>query len=107
VDVSALEINHSIAVKDLPKIEGVEVITDPASIIVNIVAPTILEEAPAPGTEGAIAAETPAEPEVIAKGKKPEEGEEGAAAAPGDKKAEAGKAAPAKAAPAAKAPEKK
>ena len=104
VDVSALEINHAIAVKDLPKIKGIEILTDPASIIVNIVAPTILEEAPAPGVEGAIAAEAPAEPEVISKGKKLEEGEEGAAApAAGEKKPEAGKAA----APAAKAPEKK
>ena len=101
VDVSALEINHSIAVKDLPKMEGIDILTDPAGIIVNIVTPTILEEAPAPGTEGAVAAEAAAEPEVIAKGKKPEEGEEGAAPAAGDKKAEAGKAAP------AKAPEKK
>ncbi len=99
VDVSKLEINHSIAVKDLPKMEGIDVITEPNSIIVNIVAPTILEEAPAPGAEGAVAAEGGAEPEVIAKGKKPEEGEEGAAPAAGDKKADA--KAP------AKAPEKK
>jgi len=100
VDVSTLEINHSIAVKDLPKMEGIDILTEAASIIVNIVSPTILEEAPAPGAEGAVA-EAAAEPEVIAKGKKPEEGEEGAAPAAGDKKAEAGKAAP------AKAPEKK
>jgi large subunit ribosomal protein L25 len=83
VDVSALEINHSILVKDLPQIEGVEFISDPAGIIVNIVAPTILEEAPAPGTEAAAATATGAEPEVIAKGKK--ETEE-AAAAEGEKK---------------------
>jgi len=101
VDVSALEINHSIAVRDLPKIAGVDVLTDPDSIIVNIVSPTILEEAPAPGTEGAVPAEGLAEPEVISKGKKPEEGEEGAAPAAGEKKAEAAKPA------AAKAPEKK
>jgi large subunit ribosomal protein L25 len=101
VDVSKLEINHSIAIKDLPKMEGIDVLTEPNSIIVNIVAPTILEEAPAPGTEGAVAAEGGAEPEVIAKGKKPEEGAEGAAPAAGDKKADGGKAA------AGKAPEKK
>jgi large subunit ribosomal protein L25 len=85
VDVSGLEINHSLAVKDLPKIEGIDFISDPGAIIVNIVAPTVLEEAPAPGTEAVAAAgaAAPAEPEVISKGKK--EKEEGAE---GEKKAE-------------------
>lgn len=83
VDVSGLEINHSLAVKDLPKIEGVEFLADPDSIIINIVAPTILEEAPAAGTEAAAAATGPAEPEVISKGKKEEEGAEGAEGAKG------------------------
>jgi large subunit ribosomal protein L25 len=84
VDVSALEINHSIAVKDLPPMPGIEFISDPAAIIVNIVAPTVLEEAPAAGAEAAVAgAATGAEPEVISKGKKDkEEGADGAAAKP-------------------------
>ncbi|MBN1824513.1 MAG: 50S ribosomal protein L25 [Endomicrobiales bacterium] len=105
VDVSGLEINHSITVKDLPKREGIEVLTSKDSIIVNIVSPTVLEEAPAPGTEeeaAAIAAAAgPAEPEVISKGKKDkEEGEAGAAAAAPGKAGEPAKAP-------AKAPEKK
>jgi large subunit ribosomal protein L25 len=89
VDVSALEINQGFAVKDLPAMAGIEVLTNPADLIVNIVAPTVLEEAPAAATpEGAAAAAaTGAEPEVISKGKKEKEGEEGAAP-------EAGKAAP-------------
>ena len=76
VDVSGLEINHSFAVKDLPAMEGVEILSDLDSIIVNVVAPTVLEEAPAPGAEAAAAA-TAAEPEVISKGKKEEGAEEG------------------------------
>jgi large subunit ribosomal protein L25 len=93
VDVSKLEIGHALYVKDLPKIAGVEILNDPETIIVNIVAPTELEEV-APAVEGAVAAATSAEPEVIKKGKKDEEGAE-AAPAEGDKgakKPEAAKA---------------
>ncbi|HBU70032.1 MAG TPA: 50S ribosomal protein L25 [Elusimicrobia bacterium] len=92
VDVSKLDINHAIAVRDLPITEGLEFISDPASIIVNIVAPTELEETPV----AAAAAAATAEPEVIAKGKKDKE--EGAAPAAGADK---------KAAPAAGAEQKK
>jgi large subunit ribosomal protein L25 len=77
VDVSVLEINQSIAVKDLKISKDIEILSDPNAIIVNIVQPTILEEAPAPAAEGVVA-EAVAEPEVISKGKKPEEGEEAA-----------------------------
>lgn len=89
VDVSALEINHGIAVKDLPALAGVEFLTD--GIIVNVVVPAAEEvAAPAAGEAAAVAA-TPgaagAEPEVIAKGKKDKEDE----AAAGDKKAEPAK----------------
>jgi len=90
-DVSALQVGHGIKVKDLAFPAGIEVVTDKEGIVVNIVAPTILEETtPA---AGAAATATTAEPEVIKKGKV-EEGAEGAAkagAAPaaGDKKAAA------------------
>lgn len=77
IDVSHLDINHSFAVKDLPKMEGVEIVTDLNSIIINIVAPTELEE-PAAAGEAAVTGVTGAEPEVISKGKK--EKEDGAAA---------------------------
>jgi large subunit ribosomal protein L25 len=96
-DVSALQIGQAIRTKDLVLPSGVELVGDPEGIIINIVAPTILEEPAA----GATPAAATTEPEVIKKGKV-EEGEEGAAApaAAGDKKAAA-------AAPAAKAEAKK
>jgi len=74
-DVSNLQINTSIRAKDLIVPAGIELVVDPEAIIVNIVAPTILEEvvAPAAGAAGT------AEPEVIKKGK-PEEGADAVAA---------------------------
>ncbi len=79
IDVTHLDIGHGISVKDLKEISGVQILTDPNQLVANLVAPTILEEAPA------VEAPTTAEPEVIAKGKKPEEedGTTPAAAAPG------------------------
>jgi large subunit ribosomal protein L25 len=77
VDVSHLEVGQSIKVKDLPTLKGVEYLTAPGTIIVNVVMPKIEEEVkPAAALEGA---EIGAEPDVIAKGKKPEEGAEGTA----------------------------
>ncbi|MBI2119389.1 MAG: 50S ribosomal protein L25 [Elusimicrobia bacterium] len=91
LDVSGLEIGHGLLASEIPAIPGVELLIDPHQMIANVVAPTILEETPqAPGTA------TAAEPEVIAKGKKPEEGEEAAAATaakPGEKGAAAPKTA--------------
>ena len=84
-DVSALQIGQAIRAKDLKLPEGVELLLDLEGMIINIVAPTILEEPVAPG---AATEATSTEPEVIKKGKV-EEGEEGATAAPGDKKAAA------------------
>lgn len=90
IDVSHLEIGQGIQLKDLKEMPGVQILSDPNLLIVNIVAPTVLEEAPA-------AAPVTTEPEVIAKGKKPEEGEAAEAAAPAAGKApEKGAAAPAK-----------
>ncbi|OGS18381.1 MAG: hypothetical protein A2219_08330 [Elusimicrobia bacterium RIFOXYA2_FULL_50_26] len=87
VDVSRLEVNHSVLVKDLAPVEGVEVTSDPQAIILSIVAPTELEEAPAAGAAVA-AVGAAAEPEVISKGKKEKEEGEAAPAAGKDKKAE-------------------
>lgn len=78
IDVSSLQINQSLKVKDVARPEGMEILTEADQIVVNIVAPSELEEV----TPAAAVPTGPAEPEVIAKGKKPEEGEEGAAAAP-------------------------
>ena len=97
IDVSTLNINQRLCVSDVKVPAGVEVKTPAEQIVVNIVAPTAEEAAPAAAAEGA-----PAEPEVIAKGKKEEEGAEGEKAA--EKPGEKGKAGPAAE---KKAPEKK
>jgi len=79
-DVSSLGIHQSIHIKNLTLPEGVEILNDPEEIIA-VVHPPRAEEvvAPTPAVEGAVA--TAAQPEVIAKGKKEEEGAEGTAAA--------------------------
>lgn len=76
VDVSKLAINESIHVRDLALDDKeVKIITPEDRMVVSIVPPTVLEEkAPAAEVPGVEAA--PAEPEVIKKGKKEEEGEE-------------------------------
>jgi len=78
VDVSSLQLNQGLRVKDIQLPKGVEAVTDGQQLLLNIVAPTELEEV----TPAAAVPGVAAEPEVIAKGKKPEEGAEGAAAAP-------------------------
>lgn len=76
VNVEHLAINQSLHVKDL-KVENVTILEHEDSTIVAVVPPTILKE------EEIAAAAAPeaelAEPEVIGKGKKAEEGEEGEA----------------------------
>jgi large subunit ribosomal protein L25 len=75
VNIEELGINDSIHVRDI-KLENVKVLENESSTIVAVVPPTILkEETPAE------AAAVVAEPEVIGKGKKTEEGEEGEAPA--------------------------
>jgi large subunit ribosomal protein L25 len=72
LDVSNLDVHDLLHVSDIKVSDGVEILTDPDQVIatVGIVKE---EEAPAPTLEG----EEPAEPEVIGKGKKEDEGEEG------------------------------
>jgi large subunit ribosomal protein L25 len=88
LDVSALQLNQGLKVKDIAAPQGVEILNEGDALVVNIVAPAA-EEVATPAT----AAAGPAEPEVIAKGKKPEEGEEGAAAPAAGAKAPAAPAA--------------
>lgn len=91
INVETLEINKSIHVKDL-SIPNVKVLENESSTVVAVVPPTVLKEAEP--VAGALPAEAaPAEPEVISKGKKPEEGAEetgkesgGAKAAQAEKK---------------------
>lgn len=76
VDVATLGMNKSIHVGDI-QVPNVKMLEDGRTTIVAVV-PPVVEKAPeVAATEVAVA---PAEPEVIAKGKKPEE--EGAAEAP-------------------------
>jgi len=82
VDVAALNIGDSIHVRDL-SIPDVEILNDPDATLVTVVPPTVIEEKPAEAVEGA--EPSAAEPEVIAKGKKDEEG---AAEGEGDKEKE-------------------
>ena len=71
VDVSSLLIGQTIHVSDLKLGEGIRVITDPGELIVAVT--TIKEEVVAAPE---VAVVEVAEPEVIKKGKKPEEGAE-------------------------------
>jgi large subunit ribosomal protein L25 len=77
-DVSALNIGDSVHVRDLV-VPNVEILTDPDATIATVVPPTVMEEKPA--EEVAVEGAEAAEPEVITKGKKEEEG-----AAEGDEK---------------------
>ncbi len=77
VDIANLEIGQSIHVKDIKVGEGIEVLTDPDEVIVNVVAPAVEKEEAAPAEGVVTAAPEITEPEVIKKGKK-EEKEEGA-----------------------------
>jgi large subunit ribosomal protein L25 len=74
VDVSNLSVHDVLHVSDIPVDEKVEILDAPDTVIATV---GIVKEEPvaaAPPAEG----EAPAEPEVIGKGKKEEEGEEGA-----------------------------
>jgi large subunit ribosomal protein L25 len=85
LNVSDLGMNDSIHIRDI-KIANVKVLDNESAAVVAVVPPTVIkEETPAAGAVPDAAAATAtaaAEPEVIAKGKKPAEGE---AAAPAKK----------------------
>lgn len=71
VDVSHLDVHDTLHVSDIKVSEGIEILNDPELVLATV--SIVKEEAePAPAAEG----EEPAEPEVIGKGKKDEEGEE-------------------------------
>jgi len=71
IDVSNLDVHDTLHVSDIPVSEAIEILTD-AELVIATVGIIREEVAPAPAVEG----EEPAEPEVIGKGKKEEEGEE-------------------------------
>lgn len=75
LNVAELGMNDSIHVRDI-KIENVKILDNESAAVVAVVPPTVIkEETPGAATPDAATAAAPAEPEVIAKGKKPAEGE--------------------------------
>jgi large subunit ribosomal protein L25 len=78
INIGELEINRSIHVREL-SVPNVTILESPDNPVVGIVPPTVVKE-PEPVAAAEVAA--PAEPEVVGKGKKVEEGEEGEAATP-------------------------
>src|SRR5271168_3630774 len=79
VDVSGLALNAQLRASELPlDKEKMRLITDPERVLAHVVALKVEEEKPVDAV--AADAATPAEPEVIKKGKKEVEGEEGAEA---------------------------
>jgi large subunit ribosomal protein L25 len=77
INVANLEMNRSVHVREL-NVPNVTILENLDAAVVGVIPPTI-EKEPEPG---AAPAEELKEPEVVGKGKKPEEGEEGAEAAP-------------------------
>ena len=78
VDVSGLMLNQQLRAGDLSlEKDKIRLLTDPTRVLAHVVPLRVEEEKPA--EVAATEAATPAEPEVIKKGKKEEEGEEGAA----------------------------
>ena len=72
VDVTNLDVHDVLHVSDIKVAENVEIL-NPPDVVIATVGIIKEEEVAAPAIEG----EEPAEPEVIGKGKKEEEGEEG------------------------------
>jgi large subunit ribosomal protein L25 len=85
INVGELGINEAVHVKDL-KIEHVTILESAENAVVGVLPPTVVKEAE---EVAAPVAEAAAEPEVVGKGKKPEEGAE--AAEPKEKEKEKGK----------------
>jgi large subunit ribosomal protein L25 len=77
VDVSELMLHQGIRVRDVATNPKWKAVTEGDAMLVHVIMPKA-EETPTPEAAAAAATATPAEPEVIKKGKKEEEGEEGA-----------------------------
>jgi large subunit ribosomal protein L25 len=69
LDVSNLGVHDMLHVSDIPQTEGIEILADPEMVIATV---SVVREEP---VEAPIGEEAPAEPEVIGKGKKEDEGE--------------------------------
>ena len=80
LDVSGLAMNGQLRASDIPiDTTKMKLLTEPERVLAHVVALKVEEEKPAEAV--AVETATPAEPEVIKKGKKEVEGEEGAEAA--------------------------
>jgi len=66
VDVSALEVGQSIHIRDIAAPEGVTILDDPETIVCSVITPAV-------AVEEEVAAEAPAEPELVGKGDESEE----------------------------------
>ena len=86
VDVSGLELGKLIRVGELTTPDKVKVLTDPGLVVAHVVTPRAEEVAATAAEAAPVEGEAPAEPEVIKKGKKEEEGAEAAAAPAAGKK---------------------
>jgi large subunit ribosomal protein L25 len=75
INVEELAINHSVHVKDLT-IPNVAIMENATSTIVAVIPPIVVKEPEPTAIAVEPTAEAPAEPEVISKGKKVEEGAE-------------------------------
>jgi len=83
INVATLAINDFVHIRDL-QVPNVTILDNAETTVAGVMPPHVVKEAEvAAPTE-----EAPAEPEVLGKGKKPEEGEAGAEATKGEKKAE-------------------
>jgi len=72
VDVTNLGVHDVLHVSDIPISEGIEILAEPDTVIATI---GVVKEEPV-AVVAPVEGEVPAEPEVIGKGKKEEEGEE-------------------------------
>ena len=89
VEVTGLMLGQQLRAKELPiDTAKMKLLTDPERVLAHVVALKVEEEKPVEAV--ATDAATPAEPEVIKKGKKEVEGEEGAEAEAKPEKAEKG-----------------
>jgi large subunit ribosomal protein L25 len=83
VDITTLKIGAAISVGELPKIEGLEVMTDPHKVVFTVVTHKIEEEVKPEDAAAAAVTTEGAQPELIKKERAAAEGEEGAAPAKG------------------------
>ena len=75
LDVTAVDLGHSLHVRDLVMDEDIRVLTDPNRTVVSVLPPKLREEGEVAAEE--LEAEEGAEPEVVGKeGKEEEEAEE-------------------------------